>query len=61
MSRSRAPLAIGAAVAGGVGYYLYTSGGKPKVAEKQFESAFPLDSHVTAAPAQSHCRLILRR
>jgi hypothetical protein len=32
------PLVLGAAAAGGVGYYLYTSGGKPKVAEKQFES-----------------------
>jgi hypothetical protein len=39
MSRSnRAPLALGLAAAGGVGYYLYSSGGKPKVAEKQFES-----------------------
>jgi len=38
MSRSRTPLVLGLAAAGGVGYYLYTSGGKPKVAEKQFES-----------------------
>lgn len=38
MSRSRAPLYLGLAAAGGVGYYLYNSGGKPKVAEKQFES-----------------------
>ncbi|KAB5525760.1 hypothetical protein GE09DRAFT_480488 [Coniochaeta sp. 2T2.1] len=45
MSRSRAPLALGLAAAGGVGYYLYTSGGKPKVAEKQFES----DAHKAAA------------
>ena len=27
----------GLAVAGGVGYYLYTAGGDPKVAQKQFE------------------------
>ncbi|CAK7269052.1 hypothetical protein SEPCBS119000_003372 [Sporothrix epigloea] len=38
MSRSRAPLYIGLAAAGGVGYYLYSAGGSPKVAEKQFES-----------------------
>lgn len=41
MSKSKAPLLIGTAVAGGVGYYLYTAGGSPKVAEKQFESEFP--------------------
>ncbi|KAK6600928.1 hypothetical protein H4I95_07910 [Botrytis cinerea] len=35
---SRAPLYIGLAAAGGVGYYLYSAGGSPKVAEKQFES-----------------------
>ena len=40
MSRSRAPLFLGLAVAGGTGYYLYTAGGSPKVAEKQFERAF---------------------
>lgn len=38
MSRSRTPLILGLAAAGGVGYYLYKSGGDPKVAEKQFES-----------------------
>jgi hypothetical protein len=38
MSRSRAPLAIGLAAAGGVGYYLYSAGGSPRAAEKQFES-----------------------
>lgn len=37
MSRSRAPLAIGLAAAGGVGYYLYGAGGNAKVAEKNFE------------------------
>ncbi|EPE04967.1 calcofluor white hypersensitive protein [Ophiostoma piceae UAMH 11346] len=37
MSRSRAPLFLGLAVAGGAGYYLYSAGGSPKVAEKQFE------------------------
>ncbi|KAK4151406.1 hypothetical protein C8A00DRAFT_17166 [Chaetomidium leptoderma] len=45
MSRSRAPLAIGLAAAGGVGYYLYSAGGSPRVAEKQFES----DAHHVAA------------
>jgi len=37
-SKSQLPLYLGLAAAGGVGYYLYTAGGNPKVAEKQFES-----------------------
>ncbi|GAB1313839.1 hypothetical protein MFIFM68171_04049 [Madurella fahalii] len=45
MSRSKAPLAIGLAAAGGVGYYLYSAGGNPRVAEKKFES----DAHHVAA------------
>jgi len=45
MSRSRTPLILATAAAGGVGYYLYTAGGNPKVAEKQFES----DAHAAAA------------
>jgi hypothetical protein len=36
--KSRIPLNLGLGAAGGVGYYLYTAGGNPKVAEKQFES-----------------------
>ncbi|TVY64303.1 hypothetical protein LSUE1_G006984 [Lachnellula suecica] len=36
--RSRLPLYLGGAAAAGVGYYLYTAGGNPKVAEKQFET-----------------------
>ena len=49
MSKSRAPLYIGLALAGGVGYYLYTAGGDPKLAQKQFESTnLPLSSD--AAP-----------
>lgn len=36
--KSRLPLILGVSAAGGVGYYLYTAGGSPKVAEKQFES-----------------------
>jgi hypothetical protein len=36
--KSRLPLILGVTAAGGVGYYLYTAGGNPKVAEKQFES-----------------------
>ena len=38
--KSKLPLALGLTAAGGVGYYLYTAGGSPKVAEKQFESPF---------------------
>lgn len=30
----------GLAVAGAAGYYLYSAGGDPKVAEKQFEGRF---------------------
>ena len=36
--KSRAPLSLGLAAAGGVGYYLYNAGGNPKVAEKQVEA-----------------------
>ncbi|KAH8596527.1 hypothetical protein B0O99DRAFT_620685 [Bisporella sp. PMI_857] len=36
--KSRLPLVLGLTAAGGVGYYLYSAGGSPKVAEKQFES-----------------------
>jgi hypothetical protein len=32
----------GVGAAAGVGYYLYQAGGKPKVAEKQFERALKL-------------------
>lgn len=39
--KSQLPLYLGIAAAGGVGYYLYTAGGSPKVAEKQFESTSP--------------------
>ncbi|PSS27236.1 hypothetical protein M430DRAFT_38035 [Amorphotheca resinae ATCC 22711] len=36
--KSRTSLYVGLAAAGGVGYYLYTAGGSPKVAEKKFQS-----------------------
>ncbi|KAI9893931.1 MAG: hypothetical protein M1814_005484 [Vezdaea aestivalis] len=36
-SKSRLPIILGLGVAGGVGYYLYTAGGNPKVAKKEFE------------------------
>lgn len=36
--KSRLPLILGTTAAAGVGYYLYSAGGNPKVAEKQFES-----------------------
>jgi hypothetical protein len=39
MSKSRLPLVIGLGAAGGVGYYLYNTGGNAKAAEKKFESA----------------------
>lgn len=39
--KSQLPLLLGLTAAGGVGYYLYTAGGNPKVAEKQFEGIFP--------------------
>ncbi|KAK3941243.1 hypothetical protein QBC46DRAFT_340742 [Diplogelasinospora grovesii] len=45
MSKSRMPLVLGLGAAGGIGYYLYSAGGSPKVAEKQFES----DAHKMAA------------
>jgi hypothetical protein len=35
--KSQLPLLLGLTAAAGVGYYLYTAGGNPKVAEKQFE------------------------
>ncbi|ROV88936.1 hypothetical protein VPNG_10206 [Cytospora leucostoma] len=38
MSRSRAPLYVGLAAAGGIGYYLYGAGGNAKAAEKHFEA-----------------------
>lgn len=42
--KSRVPLALGLTAAGGVGYYLYSAGGSPKVAEKKFEGKHnPLD------------------
>ncbi|OAA68060.1 hypothetical protein SPI_00255 [Niveomyces insectorum RCEF 264] len=37
MSRSRMPLYLSLALAGGAGYYLYSAGGSPKGAEKNFE------------------------
>jgi hypothetical protein len=39
--KSQLPLLLGLTAAGGVGYYLYTAGGNPKVAEKQFEGTSP--------------------
>ncbi|EJP67635.1 calcofluor white hypersensitive protein [Beauveria bassiana ARSEF 2860] len=38
MSKSRMPLILGLGAAGGVGYYLYNSGGNAKAAENKFES-----------------------
>ena len=36
-ARSRLPLALGLTAFGGLGYYIYSAGGSPKVAEKKFE------------------------
>jgi len=49
MSRSQLPLYLGLTAAGGVGYYMYQAGGRPKVAEKRFES----DMHKAAASVKS--------
>jgi hypothetical protein len=38
MSR-RGVTIVGLAAAGGVGYYLYTAGGDPKVAQKNFQGS----------------------
>jgi hypothetical protein len=37
---NRAIPALGAIAAGGVGYYLYSAGGDPKLAEKKAERMF---------------------
>ena len=39
MSKSRMPALLGLTAAGGIGYYLYSAGGDPKVAKKQAEGA----------------------
>jgi uncharacterized membrane protein YqiK len=50
MSKSRLPLVIGLGAAGGVGYYLYNTGGNAKAAEKKFES----DVHKASASVKAH-------
>ncbi|CAH0053006.1 unnamed protein product [Clonostachys solani] len=49
MSKSRTPLLIATAAAGGVGYYLYNAGGNAKAAENQFES----DLHKASASVKA--------
>ncbi|KAI1402288.1 hypothetical protein F4819DRAFT_291784 [Hypoxylon fuscum] len=49
MSRSRLPLVLGLTAAGGVGYYLYSAGGDPKVAQRQAEA----DAHRASAKFKS--------
>jgi hypothetical protein len=39
---NRALPVIGLAAAGGVGYYLYSAGGDPKLAEKKAERMLPM-------------------
>lgn len=41
-ARSRLPLIATLALGGAGGYYLYNAGGRPKVAEKQFERMFSI-------------------
>ena len=36
-ARSRLPLYLGLGVAGAGGYYLYSAGGSPRVASKEFQ------------------------
>ncbi|KAK4463476.1 hypothetical protein QBC42DRAFT_345518 [Cladorrhinum samala] len=48
--RSRAPLALGALAAGGIGYYLYSAGGSPRVAEKKAEA----DAYRASSKIQDH-------
>lgn len=50
MSKSKAPVYLATAAAGGIGYYLYNAGGNPKVAEKKFES----DVHKASAEVKQH-------
>jgi hypothetical protein len=38
MSKSRLPLILGGGAAAGVGYYLYSAGGSPKVAKEEAQS-----------------------
>lgn len=49
MSRSRAPLLIGGLAVSGVGYYMYSAGGDPKVARKEAEA----DAHRASAKIKS--------
>ncbi|CAG9943553.1 unnamed protein product [Clonostachys rosea f. rosea IK726] len=49
MSKSRTPLLIATAAAGGVGYYLYSAGGNAKAAENKFES----DLHKASASVKA--------
>lgn len=53
--KSQLPLYLGIAAAGGVGYYLYTAGGSPKVAEKQFESTLTPGMTLHSMPNTYKC------
>ncbi|KAK4190728.1 hypothetical protein QBC35DRAFT_403415 [Podospora australis] len=56
MSRSRAPLALGLAAASGIGYYLYSAGGNPRIAERQAEA----DAHRAASKIRGEAHDIKR-
>ncbi|EAW09557.1 uncharacterized protein ACLA_037640 [Aspergillus clavatus NRRL 1] len=45
MSKSRAPMYLGLAAAGGLGYYMYRAGGDPQIAKKKME----IDAHRASA------------
>ncbi|RHZ67564.1 uncharacterized protein CDV56_109641 [Aspergillus thermomutatus] len=45
MSKSRTPMYLGLAAAGGLGYYMYRAGGDPKIAKKEME----IDAHKARA------------
>lgn len=54
MSKSRAPLVLGLAAAGGVGYYFYSAGGDAKAAENKFESALRRPSSPSSSMRSLH-------
>ncbi|KAK4164798.1 hypothetical protein QBC43DRAFT_316814 [Cladorrhinum sp. PSN259] len=49
-ARSRVPIALGSLAAGGIGYYLYSAGGSPRVAERKLET----DAHRLSSKIKEH-------
>ena len=54
MSRRAVIGILGAAVAGG-GYYLYTAGGDPKVAQKEIEREYPYGYAIISCQYTNTC------